>query len=121
MAKFCENCPLRGRATGEIDRTAFQELAEGHDFMGQSYETDHYYAGVVLDDKRNPSLPIREGTEDVHSIAQKVETCEGPEIQERKFLFIRLPDEVTCPALGRLALKPYGMAYNHVAKQVGGY
>jgi len=123
MTKFCEGCPLRGRATGELVTAGFMPVAGGHyDFLtGKPVPDTQNEIGVILDENNDPSLPIRKGVESAETLINRVEKCEGPEVAERKLLGIKLADKTICPAIGRMALKEGGLAYNLMTKEVGGY
>ncbi len=119
MAKFCEDCPLRGRADGEIRYSAFFPVEGGTTDMltGRRLKTYETEVGAVLDEHRNPSEPIHAGVEDIDSIIEKLDACSGPEEVEQK-RFLRQPKIVkSCPALGRLAIEPRTRLYTLVASE----
>lgn len=120
MTKFCEDCPLRGRATGEIKGIYSTEVQGGTTdiLTGKRIPTYQTEVGVILDEHRNPSAPIRPGVEDIDSITDKVDGCEGPNIEEQKRFFRKPKSVTTCPAIGRLSIEAGTRLYDFVAGEV---
>lgn len=120
MAKFCEDCPLRGRAIGELEAAGFMPVEGGYtDFLsGEPVTTYRELLGVVLDEHRNPSKPIRKAAETTDTLLDKIEACEEPKVVEVPRLFRKPKLVKTCPAIGRLAVKPGTKEYWLVAKEV---
>ena len=108
MGSFCENCPNRGTATGELKGFAHER------------EFD-MVAGVLIDSDGGMSEPLMADRAETPWVQMYVEGCNGP-ATERRGIF-KKTEVTTCPAIGRLAVTdPSLKAYveQKASAEVGG-
>ncbi len=111
MTKFCEQCPLRHQATGEIERIIeMQYPYEIRDMgcKGTILDSNNGLVGVLVDELGNTSLPIKcpdTAPHDVlNSYSKRINNCAGPIIQVVGNILPR-KYPVGCNALGLLAVR----------------
>lgn len=115
MSRFCEECPLRGEACGELEEAIFSPYSTAIQgiLSGKVHILDTTHAGVVIDEDRNASLPIRPGFETADSLTKKIDACDQPDIHEERHLLVIKKEVRNCPALGHLAISD-GATYRAV-------
>lgn len=101
MSKFCEECPMRNHAVGEIVGVVSGTVESSFIFSRHSNEIGEF--GAVIDENRDPSDIIQiPANWDTDRIVDAVDDCPGPVI-EQKGIFKKRDVATECPALGRLA------------------
>ncbi|HTE57682.1 MAG TPA: hypothetical protein VK694_02975 [Verrucomicrobiae bacterium] len=106
MSRLCETCPLRGDACDELEEAIFSPygIAVRGILSGNINVADVRLAGVLVDEDRNASLPIRPGYETAESLTEKIDACNEPDIYQERHLLILKRGVPVCPALGHLAV-----------------
>ncbi len=104
MAKFCEDCPLKGSAIGELVDSDFYDVDMC--FSGLVITEVGRTVGTLLDEYGNASKPLYGDIENSDSIIAKVDACNEPiaEVQEKILPYVLPAVKKVCPAIGHLAI-----------------
>ena len=101
MSEFCENCPMRGQANGEISGIVGGHILATRFLGGSSV----FKAGVLVDELMGASEPMFLPSDDemTDRLYDRIERCEKPDVEQKGVL--RRRAHYYCPAVGDREIK----------------
>ena len=99
MAKFCDECPLVGDCTGEIENIDVLDLFAGRRKMGfiVREESDLIQISRCIDDVGNTSEIFQDV--DAETVIERIEGCLGPSMTTKERFLLKPETIVVCGAL----------------------